>query len=161
MDVLKATEMVVAEVVGNAPEGVKFPPTWRIELYRNNPNAGKAQGTCTIKINSDLAEQYPEQLRDTVVHEMAHCLTYLNQPSRVKPHGPEWQDMMYLLGATPETCHRMEQPNLKRVKHRLHAYRCGCSDHRIKTGRHMNMVMGEKTYICRKCRTPLIYQGAN
>ena len=159
MDVEAQVKAVIMEVELNAPEGVRFPTDWLVKFYRKSPVAGKAKGPRTILINSDLAEQYPEQLRDTVIHEMAHCLVYRNVPHRCKPHGPEWQDMMYLLGIEPETCHRMEQPNLKRVKHRTHRYHCGCGDHQIKTGRHNDIIMGLKTFTCRKCGGKLVYQG--
>lgn len=156
--VIKQTESIINEAAGNLPEGIKVPAHFVITEYRGSPVAGKAKGTNKIYINADLAEQYPDQLRDTVLHELAHCLVHLNEPSRCKPHGVEWQDMMYLLGVQPETCHRMEQPDLVRKRHSDHHYRCGCQDHYLKAGRHNKHICFGVIYTCRGCGQPLELQ---
>jgi SprT protein len=156
MNTEKAVETIIAEAAMNAPEGC-FPTTWIVQTYRNSPVAGKASGPRTIKINADLAEQYPEQLRDTVLHEMAHCLVYRNIHHRCKPHGPEWQDYMHLLGVAPEVCHRMEQPDLIRKRHNTFPYRCACGTHNLKAGRHNKHICYGVNFTCRKCGTELEY----
>ncbi len=150
-------QAVITEVELNAPLYTKFPPHWIVKFFSNSHTAGRAIGTSTITINTDLAEKYPDQLRDTVLHEMAHCLTTLNESRRVKPHGPEWQDMACLIGADPTACHDMEQPDLKRVRHNKHHYRCACGDHYLKTGRHNKIIMYDVVFTCRKCGNPLEY----
>ena len=155
MNLKAQVQAVITEVELNAPLYTKFPPAWKIEFYGNSQVAGKAQGTCVIKINTDLAEKYPEQLRDTVLHEMAHCLTTLKYQRRVKPHGPEWQDMACLIGANPTACHDMEQPDLVVQRHSTHLYRCGCRDHHLKAGRHNKHICYGVIYTCRSCRGPL------
>ena len=87
-------QVIISEVVMNAPEHIKFPPSWDTVFFSNSPTAGRAIGTCLIQLNRDLAKKYPENLRDTVIHEMAHCLVHLNYDHRCKPHGQEWQNMM-------------------------------------------------------------------
>jgi len=159
MDVTKAVEVVIAEVLTNAPEHIKFPCNFDLRLFRNSPTAGRAIGTNRLEINADLAEKYPDGLRDTVIHEMAHCLVHLNYDRRCKPHGQEWQNMMYKLGVEPQRCHRMEQPDLVRKRHSTHHYRCGCGDHHLKTGRHNKHIVYGVTFTCRKCGTDLEYQG--
>lgn len=159
MDVTKAVETIIAEVEMNPPSNTSFPGHFQLRLFRNSPTAGRARGISGLEINADLAEKHPENLRDTVIHEIAHCLVHLNYDRRCKPHGPEWQDMMYRLGVQPETCHRMEQPNLKRTRHNKHHYRCGCGDHNLKTGRHNKHIIYGVKFTCRKCGTELEYQG--
>lgn len=159
MNVEKQCEMIIAEALGNLPDGIKVNPTLKVITFRNSPVAGKAQGTNRIYINTDLAEMYPDQLRDTVLHELAHCLVHGNYPSKRKPHGQEWQDMMAILGAPPETCHRMEQPDLVRKRHSRHHYRCGCRDHYLKAGRHNKHICYGVIYKCRSCGTDLELQS--
>ena len=163
-DLQAKCEFIVAEAVGNLPEGIKWPQDlgFTYVFFRNSRMAGRARGTRRIEINADLAELYPEQLRDTVLHELAHLLVHMNyghrQP-RCKPHGPEWQDMMEILGVEPEVCHRMHQPDLKVRRHNTFPYQCGCRTHLIKTGRHNKIQMYGKSYRCRSCGDTLEYVG--
>ncbi len=41
-------------------------------------------------------------LRDTLLHELAHILTWLWFGTRAKPHGREWQEICRILGTTPQ-----------------------------------------------------------
>ncbi len=47
-----------------------------------------AKGYFQITVNCDLS---PEQFLLTLVHEIAHLVTYQKHQSSVKPHGIEWQ----------------------------------------------------------------------
>jgi len=157
VDTLKEIKRIIAEVEENAPEIVKFPSKWEIKLYRNSPVAGKAYGVRLISINQDLAELYPEQLRDTVIHEMAHCLVFGTIPRRCKPHGPEWQHMMLLLGVSPEVCHRMEQPGLIRKRNNRQTWHCDCTEHYLTTTMHNKIMIKGQPRHCRRCKTSLQY----
>jgi len=148
---------IIAEVEMNAPPNTMFPGHFRLRLFRNSPTAGRACGISGLEINADLAEQHPENLRDTVIHEIAHCLVHLNYDHKTKPHGPEWQDMMYLLGVQPDRCHRMEQPNLKRVRHGRHKYHCSCREHNLTTGKHNKIQIYGMTRKCLRCGEQLNY----
>ena len=149
-------ESILNEAYMNMPEGVKI-PTIKLKLYRNSNCAGRAKGIHGMEINADLAEQHPEQLRDTVLHELAHLMVHLNHDHRCKPHGREWQDMMYLLGVSPEVCHRMHQPDVPVIPHNTHHYRCACRDHYLKSGRHNKHICYGVQYRCRECGTDLEY----
>lgn len=157
MDVTKAVEVIIAEVEMNAPHHTLFPCAFRLRLFRGSPTAGRAIGTCSLEINADLAEQHPENLRDTVIHEIAHCLVHLNYDYKCKPHGQEWQDMMYRLGVVPERCHLMEQPNLKRKKHGRVTYHCGCTEHHLTMGKHNKIQIQGMTRKCLRCGEQLNY----
>ncbi len=157
MDVTKVVEVIIAEVQMNAPDYTKFPCAFSIRLFRNSPTAGRGVGTNHLEINADLAEQYPDQLRDTVIHEIAHCLVHLNYDHRCQPHGNEWQNMMYRLGVQPERCHLMEQPNLKRKKHGRITYHCGCTEHYLTTGKHNKIQMYGMTRKCIQCGERLTF----
>jgi len=150
-------EAIIAEVEMNAPQHTMFPCAFRLRLFRNSPTAGRAIGTCSLEINADLAEQHPENLRDTVIHEIAHCLVHLNYDHKCKPHGSEWQDMMYRLGIEPERCHRMEQPNLVRKRHHRIAYHCSCHEHHLTTGKHNKIQIYGQIRTCNRCGDQLIY----
>ncbi len=153
-------ESILAEVAENLPEGIKHPPKFKVVMFRNSPTAGRAQGINTIKINADLAELYPDQLRDTVIHEVAHCLVHLNYDYRCKPHGAEWQDMMAQLGIGDiQRCHRMEQPDLRRKEQRTHRYVCNCREYQLTTTRHNKVLFKGRTYRCTSCKGNLEYRN--
>jgi SprT protein len=151
-------QAILDEAYTNMPEGVLV-PCIKIVYFQRSRTAGRAKGRRSIEINTDLAEKYPDQLRDTVLHELAHLMVRANHNYRCKPHGSEWQDMMYLLGIEPERCHRMYQSDVPVVRHNKHHYRCGCGDHYMKTGRHNKHVIYGVEFTCRKCGTNLEYQG--
>lgn len=147
--------VIISEAYMNLPEHVDVPDKLEVEFFTQSRTAGRAIGTCRIQINSDLAEQYPDQLRDTVLHELAHCLTVLRHQRRVKPHGAEWQEMAVMVGANPKACHDMEQPDLPVQRHSTHLFRCGCRDHHLKAGRYNKFLCHGVIYTCRSCKQPL------
>ncbi len=149
-------EAILEEAYMNMPEGVLV-PCIKIVYFQHSHTAGRARGSKTIEINTDLAEKYPENLRDTVLHELAHCMTALKYQRRVKPHGPEWQDIACLLGANPKACHDMDQPDIKRRRHGRHTYHCGCTEHHLTTGKHNKIQIYGMTRKCLGCGEQLNY----
>lgn len=111
-----------------------------------------------------LMENVNEFIEDTVVHELAHVITWELHP-KSKPHGKEWQDTMILFGAAPDRLHNFDVTTIKenrtpRKRKAKHLWRCGCGGAEIvvtdkkhddmiakfvtKTGNRFQYVLGHK-----------------
>jgi SprT protein len=89
----------------------------------------------------------------TVAHEVAHSIVYRRFGLRtVKPHGPEWRDIMRILGHPPDVTHRTP---LRGRRSRLYLYRCACQEHRLGPRRHSLLRKGTHRYHCSRCGTRL------
>ena len=162
-----------------------------IEFKRN----GSMGGYCSITYDLskrelmfqlDLAENHPEDYRQTILHEVAHYVQFIHYGVRdgflvnkLSPHGREWKYVMetvYNLSAT--RCHHYNTNNTITKKELRHIYGCACTgkEFKISTTMHnriqndvkMNPVKrwsaSHGTYYsgkyynkcCSKCKTTLI-----
>ena len=114
-----------------------------------------APGRYLIRYNPKLLERCGEEfLNRTVPHEAAHVLAYHHHGTSIRPHGPEWQRIMYQLGAEPTRCHDYDVSGLSTRRLRYYEYHCGCMDHRLSSIRHNKACKGQR-YRCRRCGEPL------
>jgi SprT protein len=108
-------------------------------------------GTCTIRYNARLLERHPEDfLHTTVAHEVAHYAAYARYGRNIRPHGPQWQDIMRALGADPSRCHDYDTEGLDARRLRRHVYHCACGEHLLTSIRHNRVRRGTR-YFCRRC----------
>lgn len=82
---------------------------WRLVVDRAKRRAGVCRSSeRTIGLSGPLTTLHtPEQVRDTVLHEIAHAL--------VGPgagHGPRWRAMAVRVGASPERCLPEDAPRV-------------------------------------------------
>jgi SprT protein len=107
-----------------------------------------------------FGKYFTDNLVNTVPHEVAHYLTDMLFGLRnVRPHGREWQAVMRVLGAEPTvTCH-YDLTGVPLRRQRRFSYRCGCSSHAVSAVRHNRVQRGLGKYVCRHCRTPLVFAG--
>jgi SprT protein len=101
-----------------------------------------------------LARHEAEFLAQTVPHEVAHYLAYLRFGRGIRPHGPEWQQIMHALGADPRRCHDFDVSGLATRRMRRHVYHCRCGEHALTSIRHHRILRGA-SYVCRTCGQPL------
>lgn len=100
-----------------------------------------------------LCENRQHFLGQTVPHEVAHWVVMevveRGGRQRVKPHGPEWQQVMTnLYGVAPDVTHRMD---VSAASPMPWAYGCACdAPHYLSTRRHANAQRGRR-YRCRRC----------
>ena len=102
-----------------------------------------------IRLNGELLRRYREDfVRDTVPHELAHLVAYARHGAAIRPHGPQWRELMRLLGRPPEVCHQYEVRPARQI--RRYDYRCSCRRHQLSSIRHRRAERGV-LYHCRSC----------
>lgn len=155
----EATQLTLALIdKANRQLGLAIPPPM-IKFDLKGQTAGMVKyrrfGPTLVRYNLKLlSDNRMHFIAQTIPHEVAHVVAIARYGRRIRPHGPEWQNLMHFYNATPERCHRYDvtaQPGrkLKRFK-----YQCSCQDHQLTSIRH-NRVLKGQTYLCRTCATPL------
>ncbi len=122
---------------------------------------GKIAGCARLQTNELrfnpilLSDNVDAFLEEVVPHEVCHLLAY-TLFGKVRPHGKEWQSLMLeLFDLKGQTYHQMD---VSKVKGKSFNYQCECGSIELGIRRHNKVVKGKQTYICRKCRSPLMAQ---
>ena len=82
--------------------------------------------------------QEPQELRDTLLHEVAHACDHLScQPGRIyrRAHGPSWRSWAEGFGIKPERCGhsaKLKQLHAERLKVVAVCRRCGTELRRLR-----------------------------
>lgn len=105
-----------------------------------------------------FAKYFSDNLDNTVPHEAAHYLTdMLYGLGNIRPHGDEWRTVMQLLGAKPAVTCRYDLSGIPLRRQQRFSYRCACSMHAMSAVRHNRVLRGSGKYVCRQCRTELVF----
>ena len=127
-----------------------FDELWHFDFEDCKRSLGRCHYT---KRKISLSEWYVElnnekDVEDTILHEIAHALSWTRYGKKAKGHGKLWKQVCIEIGATPERLHKgiVEYPD----NHHKYVDTCGCKitykRHRIRKG---------AKYRCPKCREPL------
>lgn len=113
-----AAQALVAKTPLGTPEVTAFLATVTVAYSRRMVGtAGTANlRTQRITLNARLLAQHPEALQPTLIHELAHLLTY--HLHKHHGHGRPWQIVMLQLGQAPQRCHRLDVSGLRRGRQR-------------------------------------------
>ena len=107
-----------------------------------------------------FGKYFNDNLANTVPHEVAHYLAdELFGARNIRPHGTEWQAIMYKLGAEPAVTCRYDLSGIPQRRQRRFDYSCACTTYAISTVRHNRVQRGKGSYQCRQCRQPLVFTG--
>lgn len=120
---------------------------------RRSTTGGYAWSTqWKIWINPHLHELHPEELEDTVGHEIAHVYGW--HALGAHGHDHNWKKTMRYFGLEPRRCHSMKKAALAGKNKTIHLYSCESCGHEFKIGasRHNKMRRGIK-YFHPKCHT--------
>lgn len=112
---------------------------------------------CHIRLNDQLLASHTRyMLTQTVPHEVAHAVIYQLHGSHCRPHGPEWRALMQALGVEARVCHDLPaRPSRRLPRYR---YLCRCVQPVWLTSIRHKRVQKGAVYVCRACRSPLVYQ---
>lgn len=158
-EVLRATEHCIVSAEALLERTFQRIPVL-FDLKGTTAGMFRAQGRQReIRYNPWIFAKYWEvNLQGTVPHEVAHFVVHeVYGAARVRPHGEEWQALMYHFGANPEVTFKLDLEGIPQRRQRTHAYRCDCRDHEVSTTRHNRMIKGKGQYLCRYCNGRLIY----
>ena len=105
------------------------------------------------KIESDEQQIEEKDVEDTILHEIAHALSFLKYGKKGTGHGVFWKQMCRKIGAKPNRIHQgvVEYPN------NHYKYSSTCCGHTW--GMHR---MGKgRRYLCPKCDRILVFKTKN
>jgi SprT protein len=154
--VVRTTEELLARARARWPDAEIRTP--RVEFRLRGRTAGEAcPETCVTNYNSEMLERHGDEfIHDIVPHEVAHVVAAAVHPGRIRPHGPEWKEVMAFFGAAPRVSHRFEA--LPTASAGRFAYRCACARTHWLTGKaHRRVRRGTLEYTCCECRQPLVH----
>ncbi len=115
-----------------------------------------SDGQC-IRYNPWIfAKYFEENLRDTVPHEVAHYIVACRHApkrgrKRVKPHGPEWQQIMQLFGANPQVTCEYDFTGVPQRRQQRYVYYCECREHEVSATVHNRIQRRRAQYVCQYC----------
>lgn len=122
------------------------------------------RGERVVRFNPWIFAKYPEDsMGVTVPHEVAHYVTdMLHGFENIRPHGPEWQEVMRHFGVDPDEAviHRLDLTGIPIRRQRRHPYRCNCRTHQLSGVRHGRIVRKSARYFCRRCGADLVHVSA-
>ena len=77
-----------------------------------------------VELNTRLLAEHPDQLVETLVHELAHVAVHIRYGS-VPPHGRHFRTMMRAVSMSPAATHNLPVAHLQRRRTRyLYLHRC-------------------------------------
>lgn len=111
-----------------------------------------------IRFNPWLFAKYEQDSwENTIPHEVAHyiadCLYGLQQ---IKPHGPQWRQIMVDFGAEPLVRAAYDLADIPTRKVSRYRYRCACRTVELSAYRHNKIQSGQQQYRCRDCGDMLV-----
>jgi len=106
-----------------------------------------------IRINLEIYSEI--ELRETVIHEVAHIVGRIKY--RAKGHDGLWRKTVLEMGGTPERCHSMKFTAARKVQKKFE-YACGCKTRKITAIKH-NRILRGWTYRCCLCGEPIRHCG--
>ena len=130
-----------------------------IGFYSKGAVAGKAYYSAhKVEYNEILAKENGKDFMTTVVHEIAHLVTYKVFPNAKQAHGPEFKHVMKSLGHDPRTYHSYDTSSVKRkVTKTRYIYTCSCENktHELTRQKHEKA----EILICRICKFKIQFTG--
>lgn len=126
---------------------------------------GKAAGMYRVQNGEHLirynpyifARYFDDNLSQTVPHEVAHYIADMIYGFRnIRPHGPEWKDIMRLFGAEPRASCSYDLAGLPLRNYTVYNYRCQCQQHALTSIRHNRIQRNQTRYYCKQCGSRLV-----
>ncbi len=125
---------------------------------------GKSSGMFRVKLDEKViryneiifSRYFEDALINTTAHEIAHYVAHELYGSRnIRPHGREWQSLMWCLDVKPEVTSQYDLSGLPLRQQKQFVYACECMQHQLSSTRHNRVARQRAIYNCRKCLQPL------
>lgn len=133
-----------------------------VGFYSKGTAAGLAHRSGHVEFNEVLMARHPEDFDVTIIHEVAHIVTFKVFPNAKQAHGPEFKRVMRMLGVdNPTRCHSYDVSGLirrKTVKRFEYVCEHGCT-HGLTIHRHKTIESGMVRYRCAKHGTYIKFTG--
>jgi predicted SprT family Zn-dependent metalloprotease len=101
---------------------------WRFEFSSTQRRIGDCDSKSkVIRFSKHYIASSPEQITDTLLHEIAHALderTFRRNDPSANPHDYIWQDIARIVGCRPEACSN-ESTNTAKPNYRIKCPKCG------------------------------------
>lgn len=111
--------------------------------------AGRTWRRGLLEFNLDIAAVNPDFIK-TVIHEVAHWITYTHGRGGDCGHGKMWRHWCLALGGTGKRLHNYVNPT-------MYQYGCPCGVHfNITRTMHRRIVAGERRH-CKKCNKDIFF----
>ena len=123
-------------------------------------NKKRSLGTCSYSGKEiRLSRWYVElnnltEVRDTILHEIAHALSYIRYGAKGIGHGRLWKKVCAEIGAIPRACSKDRLNSPKNHYKYISTCRCGITYKRHRISKFA-------TYSCPKCNERLFLTNAN
>ncbi len=100
--------------------------SWTFKFNRRKRSFGLCSYTRkVIQLSKYHAEMgTPEDIKDTILHEIAHALAFSKYGRSISPHGYEWRSIAISIGSTGERCGTGDMPAVNRK----HIWIATCQD---------------------------------
>lgn len=120
------------------------------QYNRREANGDIRLGHHVIRIARNIVGSDDHDWRDTVRHELAHCIAYEYNGKESPGHGPLWKEVCRWVGAEPSRC--------ADTSHTDYSYYVGCPDCDNRWGRHRRSkpVQHPSWHHCGECGTSLV-----
>jgi predicted SprT family Zn-dependent metalloprotease len=127
-----------------------------VDFYNRGATAGKAWcNGSKVAFNEVLAKENTDKFDNTVMHEVAHLVTYVMHPG-ASAHGREFKSIFIRLGGNGRRCHSYDVSSVKTKKTKTRVeVRCSCKTHLISKQRAAKL----SGYHCRVCKSKLTLTG--
>lgn len=131
-----------------------LPSEWKFEWNKRK----SALGVCNYAKKKIFLSEYfigrvpTDELKDTILHEIAHALTYIRHGQR--GHGPVWKRVCVEIGAKPVRCHEGEIKN-ETFRYKIKCPSCGKESgrHRFNKSKLTQLKNGHSWFPCRCCKS--------
>lgn len=118
--------------------------------------AGTASRSFKIEINEQLFLQNEEDFFNTTIpHEACHIVQFIKYPNAKQAHGPEWKNLMRMIGSDPSRCHNYDVTAF--LSNRV-IYKCRCEGKLFQLTKRMhNTIQNGSRRICTTCKSGVYF----
>ena len=82
---------------------------------------------CLLNENTNF-----KSIEDTILHEIAHALTYEKYGDKASNHGKEWKEIAKSIGCSGDRCYNLDEIKTPEAKYKYKCPECGYTYNRYR-----------------------------